>query len=302
MTSLITRLHIEPTNICTLKCAGCARTQFINQWPNQWKNHSIDIDHLIKFLDVDLTNTQITLCGNYGDPIYHPDFLQLVKKLKQRNCRLEIVTNGSYKNRQWWTDLCAELSESDSVVFSVDGVPENFTIYRQNGDWDSIHTAMQVVVASGVRSMWKYIPFNYNVDDINAAENLSKKIGLSVFQVVASDRFDQHTVHLMPTDQFLGERKLQQDQFKSGSRQQKVNPKCAGGTEHFITATGHYVPCCYVADHRFYYKTVFGKEKKVFSIEDTTLTEILNQSKTVNFFQSISDQPSEACQFNCPAT
>lgn len=302
MNSLITGLHIEPTNICTLKCAGCSRTQFIKQWPQHWKNHSLDINQLLQFLDIDLQGIKISLCGNYGDPIYHPDFLQLIKELKKTKCHIEIITNGSYKNSQWWTELCDQLSQSDTVIFSVDGIPKNFTIYRQNGDWDSIHAAMQVVAASNVKSIWKFIPFNYNVNDIKEAENLSDQIGLSEFRVVASDRFDQHTEHLIPSEKFIGERKAQQDQFKSGIRQQKIKPKCSKGSEHFITATGHYSPCCFAADHRFYYKNVFGKEKKIFSIENTTLTEILNQPKTVEFFRSITDQPSLVCQYNCPAT
>ena len=81
---MITGFHIEPTNICTLKCEGCARTRFIDQWPQHWHNHSLDIDQLLNFLDVDLSTKTIKLCGNYGDPIYHPDFINFVKK-NQRN-------------------------------------------------------------------------------------------------------------------------------------------------------------------------------------------------------------------------
>jgi hypothetical protein len=55
----ITGFHIEPTNICTLKCAGCARTKFIDQWPQHWKNHSIDIEKLLKFIDIELVGKKL---------------------------------------------------------------------------------------------------------------------------------------------------------------------------------------------------------------------------------------------------
>ena len=91
--------HIEPTNICTLKCSECSRTKFLNQWPEHWKNHSLDIDQLLNFLDIDLINVPILLCGNYGDPIYHPKFIDFVTNLKQKGAILSMVTNGSYKKR-----------------------------------------------------------------------------------------------------------------------------------------------------------------------------------------------------------
>jgi MoaA/NifB/PqqE/SkfB family radical SAM enzyme len=297
---IISGIHVEPTNICTLKCAGCARTQFINQWPRHWKNYSIDIDHLIKFLDIDLVGIDILLCGNYGDPIYHPEFLRLAEELKLRKSHLKIVTNGSYKSKDWWSALSNILTPNDTVVFSVDGTPENFTTYRQNADWDSIYQGMQVIAAGTAKSIWKYIPFNYNIDDISAAESLSKQLGISEFEVVLSDRFDQHTIHLIPPDEFVGGRKAKQSQFKSGIKN-TINPRCSKGDEHYIAATGHYAPCCYSADHRFYYKTIFGKNKNAFSIGNTTLTDILNRKDTIEFYDSIPDALPTVCQYNCPA-
>jgi organic radical activating enzyme len=102
---MIAGFHIEPTIICTLKCEGCARTRFIDQWPQHWHNHSVDIDQLLRFLDIDLSTKTINLCGNYGDPIYHPDFINLVTGLKSRGAVISITTNGSYKKQQWWEDL-----------------------------------------------------------------------------------------------------------------------------------------------------------------------------------------------------
>ena len=39
----ITGFTIEPTNICTLKCPKCSRTQFIEQFPRQWKNKQLNL-------------------------------------------------------------------------------------------------------------------------------------------------------------------------------------------------------------------------------------------------------------------
>ena len=117
----ITGFHIEPTNICTLKCSGCARTRFIDQWPQHWKNHSLDINELLTFIDINLVGMKITLCGNYGDPIYHPNFIELVTRLKARGAVISMVTNGSYKTQEWWEQLVSNLTSNDTITFSVDG-------------------------------------------------------------------------------------------------------------------------------------------------------------------------------------
>jgi organic radical activating enzyme len=295
----ISGLHIEPTNICTLKCPGCARTRFIDKWPQHWHNHNIDINQLLKFLDIDLTGIRINLCGNYGDPIYHPDLIEFVDKLKQQGAILSITTNGSYKKTDWWKNFVKVLTVNDTVVFSVDGTPENFTQYRVNADWNSIHEAMTVCASSSCKTKWKYIPFSYNHETIESARQLSNQIGIDEFSITPSDRYDAQTMHFKPGQQFVGERFQLQQQWKNSNIGNKINPMCNNGDEHFITAEGYYSPCCYLADHRFYYKTPFGKNKEQYNIKNYTLTEILSRPQTVEFFQTL-DQ-NTGCQYNCPA-
>lgn len=297
MLESVAGFHIELTNICTLKCPGCARTQFINKWPQHWKNHNLDIEQAMKFLDIDLTDKQITLCGNYGDPIYHPQVINFVQKFKERNARITIITNGSYKSKEWWEELTQHLTEQDKIIFSIDGLPENLTQYRVNADWNSIKIGIDVTVKSRALTHWKYIPFNYNQENIETAQVLSKNLGIDIFSIMMSDRFDESTNHLKPTTSFIGSRYQSQSDWKN-NQLNTVNPKCHNGKEHYISADGYYSSCCYVADHRFYYKTPFGKNKKLYSISEQSLSQVLKQSNTVEFYQNLDKQ--QACQFNCP--
>ena len=295
----VTGFHIEPTNICTLKCSGCARTRFIENWPQHWKNHSINIAELLKFIDIDLVGKKIMLCGNYGDPIYHPDFIELVTALKERGSDITIITNGSYKKQEWWEKLITKLTPQDTVMFSVDGTPENFTQYRVNADWESILTGMKVIASADCHSKWKYIPFSFNQRDIEEVKQLSNSIGIKEFCVEFSDRFDEQTEFLKPDTTLIGSRYVTQAQWKFNNTNLAVLPKCNQGQDHFITADGYYTPCCYLADHRFYYKTPFGKNKKQYNIRDHTFTKIMEQPQTINFYQKLDQQP--GCQFNCPS-
>lgn len=291
--------HVELTNMCTLKCPGCARTRFIEQWPQHWKNYNLNIDDFFNFLDVDLTNKKFSLCGNYGDPIYHPQMIDFVKKIKQQGAIVSITTNGSYKSTAWWEELVNLLDQNDNITFSVDGSPENFTKYRINGDWSSIEQGMKVVADGKCNSTWKYLAFAYNEDNIDSAKKLSNQLGIKNFKLERSDRFDNQTAEFQPVNiELLGNRYEKQQQFKN-NEYLKVDPKCTKNKrEHFITAEGFYSPCCYVADHRFYYKTEFGKHKKVYSINDITLSQVLKKPEVVDFYNNLQTHP--ACQYNCP--
>jgi wyosine [tRNA(Phe)-imidazoG37] synthetase (radical SAM superfamily) len=295
----ISGFHLEPTNICTLKCAGCARTRFIQQWPEHWKNHSIDLDALFKFLDIDLTNKKITLCGNYGDPIYHPDLSGLIKEFKQRGAHISITTNGSYRKVEWWQELCALLDEQDQVCFSIDGLPENFTQYRVNADWESIKTGIDTCVDSRCRTTWKFIVFSYNQSNIEQARQLSSSLGIDLFKVMYSDRFDSETEYLKPAASMLGNRYQAQVEFKNNKKNFEIDARCSNHNEHYISAEGFYAPCCYAGDHRFYYKTQFGKDKKNYNIKNYTLSQLLAAPDTIQFYNNLKNH--SVCQYNCPA-
>lgn len=292
-------LHIELTNICTLKCPGCERTQFIDQWPQHWRNHLLDIDQLMSFVDIDLTDQLVHLGGNTGDPVYHPDMLEFVKQFKQRGAHVSIGTNGSYRTQEWWEQLVSVLDADDLITFSIDGTPDNFTQYRINGDWPSIELGLKICAGAAVKTDWKYIPFEYNQDDINTAHQLARDLGVN-FYVNPSDRFDSKTQHLVPSAEFLASRYQQQTVWKQYSTVTALAPRCHSNQDHYISAAGYYSPCCYLADHRFYYKNEFGKNRKLYRIQEHTLSEILARPTVIEFYNTLDKQ--SACQYNCPAT
>ena len=301
MLETITGFHVEPTNICTLNCAGCALTRFIEQWPQHWKNHNLDIDSLLSFLDIDLSGKHMYLCGNYGDPIYHSDLINFVAKLKHAGTTVSITTNGSYQSRHWWQELTECLDSQDTVRFSIDGMPDNFRQYRKNADWPSIQTAIETCVASDCKTVWKYIPFSFNQHSIEQAEKLCQDLGVDSFLLEPSDRFDEYTLNLLPDpENLIGKRFVPMSQWKKENTVSAVKPRCNSGREHFITADGYYSPCCYTADHRFYYKNQFGKNKKLYDIRQTTLSQLLDNTVVLDFYQNLTQHG--VCQFNCPNT
>lgn len=294
--------HIEPTNMCTLKCPGCSRTRFLDAWPQHWKNYSLNLQELFNFLDIDISGKFIHLCGNYGDPIYHPELIELVRELKKRGTKILISTNGSYRKKDWWEELVGLLTEEDKIIFGIDGIPENFTQYRINANWESIEIGLRAASQGKCKTTWQYIVFNYNQDNIAKAQDIANTLGIDYFNLCRSDRFDSKIDYLVPDEKFLATRK---DRAHAWKQPQDTHVEgyggrahCYGGRGHYISAAGYYAPCCYVGDHRFLYKTIFGKNKNQYDIKNTTLTKIFNIPDVSTFYNSLEDQ--SVCQFNCP--
>jgi MoaA/NifB/PqqE/SkfB family radical SAM enzyme len=252
---------------------------------------------LLKFLDIELSDIRIDLCGNYGDPIYHPDLAGMIRSFKSRGATISIITNGSHRKRSWWQALVRELSSDDLITFSIDGIPENFTQYRINGDWTTIQDAIEVCVESPCSTAWSFIPFSYNENNIEQARQLSQDLGMDQFHINHSDRFDEQTMHFKPTKSNPGTKWNNQQNWKQSQSTKKINPKCHPGQTHYISADGYYMPCCYTGDHRFYYKNQFGKNKKQYRITDTTLSEILNRIQVAEFYDTLADH--SVCQYTC---
>lgn len=297
MLDQITGFHIEPTNICTLKCPRCARTKFIEQFPKAWKNKQLNLDQLKAFLDIDLTGKTFALCGVEGDPIYHNQIKEMIEWIKESGAHVALTTNGSYQRPRLWHELSELLDEKDTVTFAVDGTPENFTQYRINGDWDSIKVAMEYMSQSAAHTIWKYIPFSFNKDTIEQARDLCNEIGLSEFVIENSDRWDGEDDPLHPGDR-IGDRELARIHWVENTKLD-IAPKCKQQhNQHYISAGGIYTPCCYVADWRFYYKSQFHQENFRYDISTTTITKLLNDLS--GFYNTLEQDQHSYCTFNCP--
>lgn len=296
----ISAFHIEPTNICTLKCPKCERTEMINRFPSAWKNQNLNLQHFKNFLDINLKDKIFRLCGNSGDPIYYPRLFDLCRWIKSQNSILEITTNGSYRTKEWWQELKETVTSKDTVTFSIDGLPTNFTEYRKNADWLSISQAIDIMVTSNAKIVWKYIVFKYNQENISQAEKLSYELGFDKFQIDYSDRWQENNDPYKPNNQFISPKSEIKSLWFKGDRERKLKPKCWKGQQHFISANGIFHPCCFVASSNFYYKTFWYKNQNKFKIDNTTLTTILNDAEVKNFYNDLlNDIGPAACNFNC---
>lgn len=290
---MIKRLHVEATSKCTLKCSKCERTVLFNRAKSLLHITDLDIDKLINFIDMPIEC--IEFGGNLGDPIYHSNFHELIKAVKKKVNSVVIITNGSYKSTTWWKSLCELLDENDQIWFSIDGTPENFTNYRVNADWASIKQGIEICVKSKVTTVWKYLVFDYNENNIDYCRQLSKEIGFDLFKVELSERYTESDAK--PSEQYIKDKYQVQKQLKTDNAEVEIIPACANNNQHYISASGYYTPCCYVSHHSYYYKSVWWKQKNNFDITTNRLSSCIN--KLDDFLKTIQSEKPYYCKFHC---
>lgn len=301
----INGIHLELTNKCHLKCPECSRTLFINKFGiTKWKNNDLSLADIKQFLDVDLQGVKILLCGSQGDPIYHPELIEVVKWLKSKSAIVDITTNGSFKSAEWWQQLAEILTDKDQINFSIDGTPENFTKYRINADWKSIETGIVTLKKfSKVKLIWKFIPFDFNETDIDSAKQLSIQLGFDEFYIFYGYRWSKFNNNFSPKNLIFVDSRVEarKSWAPDNTNSVGVSPECKiDYNMHYISSDGFYSPCCYITDWRFYYKTDFYKNREMYDIKKTTLEKILSDKKIINFYNNIEEAKLPACTFNCP--
>jgi len=281
---------LEPTSRCTLACPRCARTDLLDTFGKQALTIAdLNPEHIASFFDVPVE--YFYLGGTYGDPIIHPSLDKLVASCKLHAPRIVINTSGSGRSTQWWEQFIESLDDTDTVEFAIDGLPENFTKYRVNANWDQIESAIKIC-AGRVNTIWKYIPFSFNEDDVDTAKKLSVDLGINQFNIEPSDRWLKDD-WLKPKN-FTGPKEVTKENYHLV---EKITPKCANYRNQYISAQGHFLPCCFVHDYRFYYKSEWWKNRDQYDISKTTFSECIRHFD--EFYSTINEVKPDYCVYNC---
>lgn len=278
--------ELEITNRCNLACPRCSRTDFIERFPNAWKNSDLDLNAFKKFIEPVLSKIDIfEFKGTMGDPIFHPNFIDWITWAKENNKKVYIHTNGQ-AGKSFWKKLAQLLDNNDKVVVGIDGLPENFMIYRVNAKWKNIEYCASELKEK-TQLIWQYIVFSYNQNDIERAKLLSTELGFTNFDLINSDRWIDANDWLKPNKNFKDRSTEEQD----------IDPQCLKTPMHIVTADGYYMPCCFLIDHRYRYKTPWAR---LFNISNVTIEDIIKSSVATDFFAKLTNESApNYCRFNC---
>jgi MoaA/NifB/PqqE/SkfB family radical SAM enzyme len=202
------KLNIDATHRCMLACAFCNRT--ILKWGmEQVKDHRRIYGDLTVQDAVRLGNIFTTqmFCGNISDPIYNPQFLEILEALGDTTTQcIQIHTNGSHKTSEWWhklVDICNNQKYFTEIIFGIDGIDQKTALHRVNQNFDESWYAMKYckenLDPSKSSVVWQFIPFKYNQHEIEKAKELAKDLKVK-FMILKSGRFGFENSPLDPPD------------------------------------------------------------------------------------------------------
>ena len=202
------KVNIDATHRCMLACVFCNRS-FLKWGVDQIKDHQKTYGDLTVEDAIRLGNSfkQNMFCGNISDPIYNPQFLDILRALGTTTTEsVQIHTNGSWKPNEWWhelVDICNSQKYYTELVFGIDGIDDKCAIHRANQKFDESWYAMtyckENLNPKNSLVIWQFIPFKYNQHEIEQAKALAKQRKLR-FLLLKSGRFGFENGPLDPPD------------------------------------------------------------------------------------------------------
>lgn len=192
-------LDMELTNRCNAGCPLCVRTGTFKGGVSRMMENQGTLDLPFEtFSNMILSTTALKLdtisyCGTFGDPLMHPDPMQIFVHAAEAGIPQQVInTNGSIRSKKWWSQL-GELP-GVRVQFAVDGLSDTNHIYRRFTDFEKIMENAQAFIDAGGVAEWDYIVFKHNEHQIDEARKLADDMGFKFFRTKLSTRGFTHNL------------------------------------------------------------------------------------------------------------
>jgi MoaA/NifB/PqqE/SkfB family radical SAM enzyme len=200
------RVHVEATNQCNLACRTCMR----NGWDVEYGRMEVGLfSRLLSGLRTCSPKPEIFL-GGYGEPLSHPDILDMVAYAKSQGHRVSLITNGILLDEEMVRRLL-EL-ELNMLWVSMDGASAECYADVRLGDAlpaikkNLAHLQSQKYLKFG--SSWAgfpklgiaFVAMRRNIHDLTEVIRLGKRLGAMEFSV---SNVLAHNVELLEENLYL---------------------------------------------------------------------------------------------------
>jgi MoaA/NifB/PqqE/SkfB family radical SAM enzyme len=200
---IIDEYQIEITSYCNAACPQCPRNQYGVGINSYMPLTHLDRDTINQAFDKNLCQQlrQIFFCGSYGDPIMHPEFLDVLRDFRHKSPTLwlYIHTNGGVHDRDYWQEIAMIMNGYGQIDFGIDGLEDTLHLYRKNVKYKKVIENAQAFIAAGGRAQWNFIVFRHNEHQVSIAQQTASDMGFFNFLARKTGRFFNHnTVEEMP--------------------------------------------------------------------------------------------------------
>lgn len=190
---MIRQVNLDITHRCTLQCPRCQRVFYNGKPPGR----DMTFDEFEKVL---FYYPSVVLCGQRGDPIFHPQLPKFLHQAHEQSVSIEVFTAATGKPLEWYIQ-CFEANKHATWYFGIDGVPEDSHLYRINQNGEKLFEAMVLARELGLNVVWNYLVFKYNEDDVEYCRQLAAHHDIK-FEKIISSRWIENDPY-KPTADFI---------------------------------------------------------------------------------------------------
>lgn len=187
---MLKRVYIEVTNKCNLNCSTCMR----NVWDAKFGSMPFDtFKRILSSLEMMPQKPEIFF-GGYGEPLSHPDCLEMIRLAKEAGHFVSLITNGILLTKQVSQKL-VDL-RLDKLWVSLDGAsPECYMDVRLGDALPQVVENLRdlqyykfrsfgLSLCAGVPKLGiAFVAMRRNIHSLTEVINLGKRLGAVEFSV-----------------------------------------------------------------------------------------------------------------------
>lgn len=246
-------LEVELSTYCNAKCPGCSRHYWgtSDKLPNLVEEHC-SIHSVTKILKElltekdDLSDVELHLCGNLGDPMMNPDILEGCQTWSDMGVKIMAFdTNGGLRSEEFWRSLAK--IRGVYCTFSIDGLEDTNHIYRVGVDWNKLERNFTAFIEAGGTAEWKYLIFNHNEHQVEEARDFAKFFGFEKFIPKMSMR--PPPLETASDSNFMTNEanSIRENKIDTVKDEESIDCKALALSRIYLNAEGRIWPCCYTA-------------------------------------------------------
>lgn len=315
-------IEIETNTICNSWCPICIRytSRDGELWlnPNAKINQKLDVALIEKvFSDpIIAEHIHVDMIGTAGEPIAHPDFLEIVDIIQRHRprARFNIHTNGGIRNPKFFTALGERLRDKPArVCFSLDGLKDTNSIYRIGVDWDRAINNLKAYIATGAKATWQFVIFDWNKHQLEECKNYAFELGCQEFETRENVDPEGIDEAIAAAQNKINNEPAREIYKNSGvlpmADWDYIDDMCYSKKGVFLNPEGMIYPCCMfnaaeyeATSQHFLHKAMFEQHGHGWNdLKTHSLTDIVNHDWWNWLYNSINNSPCDLCAQQCGA-
>jgi hypothetical protein len=303
---------------------GCSRFKDFYH-PHKHFQNGLHLDPEVLFKGLQETPDLhfILFCGNYGDPIFHPELHSIIQRIRLEypNLRVLMHTNAAAHSMNYWQKLASLFSQNNSYVkFSIDGLKKGHELFRRGTQWEKAIENAQSFIDAGGNAIWQMIEFDHNRHEAQACKDLAEEMGFKKFQLRRNNYpgLDQH-IQTAPNASSISNQGAEKStsaelvswhqSHLAQSQTTRIDCKAKSRNNLYLDVHGHVWPCCWVGglpyrpedSLREHFKQAFVAENTLddLSLEKHPLSKILSGPIFTAIDSGISNKSFSTCSRTC---